>query len=123
MVTRKNLNLYITEDMLMKCLLCFTHQTILENLQISLILNTEMLTSAAIKKSNNILQFKDILTSVSENDVKTFVYQKPTFNWVYANINKFIFGQYKIGQVFTLLSLTFSIVSNLSRVHTKVSHL
>ena len=74
-------------------------------------------------ESNNSLPFLDILISRSENGFKTSVYHKPTFSGVYSNFNSFIYDEYKIGLVFTLLFRTFSIVSDFSRFHTEVIHL
>ena len=54
---------------------------------------------------------------------KTSVYHKQNFSGVYSNFNSFIYDQYKIGLIFTLLFRTFSIVSDFSRFHTEVSHL
>ena len=75
------------------------------------------------KESNNSLPFQDILISRSENGFKTSVYHKPTFSGVYSNFNSFIYDEYKIGLVFTMLFRTFSIVSDFSRFHTEVIHL
>ena len=75
------------------------------------------------KESSNSLPFLDILISRSENGFKTSVYHKPTFSGVYSNFNSFIYVQYKIGLIFTLLFRTFSIVSDFSRFHAEVSHL
>ena len=75
------------------------------------------------KESNNSLPFLDILISRSENSFKTSVYHKPTFSGVYSNFHCFIYDQYEIGLIFTLLFRTFSIVSDFSRFHTEVSHL
>ena len=75
------------------------------------------------KKSNNSLSFLDILISRSENCFKTSVYHKPIFSGVYSNFDSFIYDQYKIGLIFTLLFRTFSIVSDFSRFHTEVRHL
>ena len=69
------------------------------------------------------MPFLDILISRSENGFKTSVYHKPTFSGVYSNFNSFIYNQYKIGLIFTLLFRTFSIVSDFCRFHTEVSHL
>ena len=69
------------------------------------------------------LPFLDILISRSENGFKTSVYHKPTFRGVYSNFNSFIYDEYKIGLVFTMLFRTFSIVSDFSRFHTEVIHL
>ena len=55
------------------------------------------------KESNDSLPFLDILISRSENGFKTSVYHKPTFSGVYSNFNSFIYDQYKIGLIFTLL--------------------
>ena len=55
------------------------------------------------KESNNSLPFPDILISRSENGFKTSVYHKPTFSGVYSNFNSFIYDEYKIGLVFTML--------------------
>ena len=74
-------------------------------------------------ENNNSLPFLDILISTSENGFKTSVYHKPTFSWVYSNFNSFIYDEYKIGLVFTMLFRTFSIVSDFSRFHTEVIHL
>ena len=74
-------------------------------------------------ESNNSLPFLDILISISENGSITSVYHKPTFSGVYSNFISFIYDQYKIGLIFTLLFRTFSIVSDFSRFHTEVSHL
>ena len=74
-------------------------------------------------ENNNSLPFLDILISRSENGFKTSVYHKPTFSWVYSNFNSFIYDEYKIGLVFTMLFRTFSIVSDFSRFHTEVIHL
>ena len=65
----------------------------------------------------------DILIPASENGFKQSVYHKPTFSGVYSNINNFIYEQYKIGLIFTLLFRTFSVVSDFSRFHTEVSRL
>ena len=51
------------------------------------------------------------------------VYHKPTFSEVYSNFNSFIYDQYKVGLIFTLLFRTFSIVFDFSRFQTDVSHL
>ena len=75
------------------------------------------------KESNNSLPFLDTLISRSENGFKTSVYHKPTFSGVYSNFNSFIYGQYKISLVFTLLFRTFSIVFDFSRFHMELSHL
>ena len=75
------------------------------------------------KESNDSLPFLDILISRSENGIKTSVYHKPTFSGVYSKFNSFIYDQYKIGLIFTLLFRTFSIVPDFSRFHTEVSHL
>ena len=75
------------------------------------------------KESNNPLPFLDILISRSENGFKISVYHKPTFSGVYSNFNSFIYDQYKIGLIFILVFRTFSIVSDLSRFCTEVSHL
>ena len=74
------------------------------------------------KESNTSLPFLDILISRSENGFKTSVYHKPTFSGVYSNFNSFIYDEYKIGLVFTMLFRTFSIVSDFSRFHIKVIH-
>ena len=63
------------------------------------------------------------MISRSESSFKTSVYHKPTFSEVYSNFNSFIYDQYKIGLIFTLLFRTFSIVPDFSRFHTEVSHL
>ena len=75
------------------------------------------------KESNDSLPFLDILISRSENGFKKSVYHKSTFSGVYSNFNSFIYDQYKIGLIFTLLFRTFSVVSDFSRFHTEVSHL
>ena len=76
------------------------------------------------KENNNSLLFLDILISRSENGFKTSVYHKATFGRVYSNFNSFIYDQYKIGLIFTLLFIfTFSILSDFSRFHAEVSHL
>ena len=75
------------------------------------------------KENNNSLPFLHILISRSENGFKTSVYHKPTFNGVYSNFNSFIYDEYKIGLVFTMLFRTFSVVSDFSRFHTEVIHL
>ena len=75
------------------------------------------------KESNNSLSFLDILILRLENGFKTSVYHKPTFSGVYSNFNSFIYDQYKIGLIFTLLFRTFSIVSDFPRFHTEVRHL
>ena len=69
------------------------------------------------KEINDSLRFLDILISRSENGFKTSVYHKPTFSGVYSNFNSFIYEQYKIGLIFTLLLRTFSIVLDFSRCH------
>ena len=63
------------------------------------------------------------MISRSENGFKTSVYHKPTFSGVYSNFNSFIYHEYKIGLVFTMLFRTFSIFSDFSRFHTAVIHL
>ena len=75
------------------------------------------------KESNNSLPFLDMLISRSENAFKTSVYHKPTFSAVYFNFNSFIYDEYKIGMVFTMLFRTFPIVSDFSRFHREVIHL
>ena len=75
------------------------------------------------KECNNSLPFLDILISRPENGFKTSVYHKPTFSGAYSNFNSFIYDQYKIGLVFTMLFRTFSIVSDFSRFQTEVVHL
>ena len=75
------------------------------------------------KESNNLLPFLDILISRLENGFKTSVYHKPTFSGVYSNFSSFIYDQYKICLIFTLLIIIFSIVSDFSKFHTEVSHL
>ena len=75
------------------------------------------------KESNNSLPFLDILISRPENGFKTSVYHKPTFSEVYSNFNSFIYDEYKIDLVFTMLFRTFSIVSDFSRFHTELIHL
>ena len=68
------------------------------------------------KKSNNSLSFLDILISRSDNGFKIFVYLRPTFSGLYSKFNSFIYDQYKIGLIFTLLFIrSFSIVSDFSR--------
>ena len=62
-----------------------------------------------MKDSKNSLPFLDILISRSENGFKTSVYHKPTFSGVYSNFSSFIYDQYKIGLIFTML-IIFSIV-------------
>ena len=63
------------------------------------------------------------MISRSENGFKTSVYHKQTFNGVYPNFSSFIYDQYKIGLIFTLLFRAFSIASDFSRFHTEVNHL
>ena len=75
------------------------------------------------KESNNSLPFLDILIARLENGFKTSVYHKLTFSGVYSNFNSFIYDQYKIGLILTLLFRTFSIVFVFSRFYTEVSHL
>ena len=64
----------------------------------------------------NSLPFLDILISRSKNGFKTSVYQKPTCSGAYSIFNSFIYDQYKIGLIFTLLLRTFSIVSEVSHL-------
>ena len=64
------------------------------------------------KESNNSLPFQDILISRSENGFKTSVYHKPSFSRVFSNFNTYL--------VHFQLSLTFSIVSDVSH---GISHL
>ena len=75
------------------------------------------------KESNNSRPFLDILISRSENGFKTSVYHKPTFSGVYSNFSSFIYDEYKIGLVFTMLFRTFSIASDFSRLLAEVIHL
>ena len=42
---------------------------------------------------------------------------------VYSNFNSFVYGEYKIGLVFTMLFRTFPIVSDFYRFHTEVIHI
>ena len=63
------------------------------------------------------------MISKSEYGFETSVHHKPTFSGVYCNLNRFIYDQYKIALIFTLLFRTFLIVSDFSRFHTEVSHL
>ena len=80
--------------------------------------------SLPMKKNVKIVcLFLDILISRSENSFKTSVYHKPTFSEVYSNFSSFTCDQYKIGLIFTFLFRTFSVVSDVSRFHTEVSHL
>ena len=76
------------------------------------------------KESNNSLPFLDILISRSENGFKTSVYHKPTFSRVYFNFyffNSFIYDQYKIGLIFTLLFTSFLSASEFSSFHKEIS--
>ena len=75
------------------------------------------------KESNNSLPFLDILISRSENGFKTSVYHKPTFSGVYSKFNSFVYDQYKICLVFTLLFRTLSIASDFYRFHVEVCQL
>ena len=75
------------------------------------------------KEHNNSMLVLDVLISRSSNGFTTFVYHKPTFNRVYSNFNSFISEQYKVGLIFTLLLLTFSVVSDFSRFHPEICHL
>ena len=75
------------------------------------------------KESNNSLPFLDILISRWENGFKTSIYNKATFSGVYSKFKSFIYDQYKIVLIFTLLFITFSIVSDFSKFHAEVSHL
>ena len=85
--------------------------------------NHKNIKSTYEKESNNSLPFLDMLKSRSDNDFKKSIYHKPTFSGVYSNFNGFIYDEYKIGLVFTMLFRTFSIVSDFSRFHTEVIHL
>ena len=60
-------------------------------------------------ESSNSLSFLDILISRSKNGFNISVYHKPTFSGVYSNFSSFIYDQYKIGLIFTML-IIFSIV-------------
>ena len=59
----------------------------------------------------------------SENGFKTSVYHKPTFSGACSNFSRFIYDQYKIGLIFTLLFRKFSVASDFSRFNTEVSRL
>ena len=75
------------------------------------------------KEHNNSMSFLDVLITRTSNGFKTSVYDKPTFSGVYSNFNSFIFDEYKVVSIFTLLFQTFSIVSDFSRFHLEVCHL
>ena len=47
-------------------------------------------------ESSNSLPFLEILISRSENNFKTSVYHRRTFNRVYSNFNSFFYDQYEI---------------------------
>ena len=55
------------------------------------------------KESNNSLPFLDILISISEYGFKISFYHKPTLSGVNSGFNSFIYDQYKIGMIFSLL--------------------
>ena len=69
------------------------------------------------------MSFLDVLITRTSNGFKTSVYHKPIFSGVYSNFNSFIFDEYKVVSIFTLLFQTFSIVSDFSRFHLEVCHL
>ena len=71
----------------------------------------------------NSMPFLDVLITRTNNGFKTSIYHKHTFNGVYSNFNGFIFEEFKVGLIFTLLFRMFSIVSTFSRFHLEVCHL
>ena len=75
------------------------------------------------KEHNNFMPFLDVLITRTSNGFKTSVYHKLTFSGVYSNFDSFIFEEYKVGLIFSLLLRTFSIVSVFSRFHSEVCHL
>ena len=75
------------------------------------------------KEHNNSIPFIDVLITRTSNGFKTSVYRKLIFSGVYSNFNSFIFEEYKVGFIFTLLFRTFSIVSDFSRFHSEVCYL
>ena len=117
MIAQKILNLYITEDMQTTYLPYSIHLIILKSFTNYLNSKHENI------KFINSLSFLDILISRSENEFKPSVYYKPTFSGVYCYFNNFIYDQYKIGLIFTMLLRKTLIVSDFSRFHTEVSHL
>ena len=69
------------------------------------------------------MPFLDVLITRTSNGFKISVYHKPTFSGVYSNFKSFIFKEYKVGLIFTLLFRTFSAVWDFLRFHSEVSHL
>ena len=122
MTALKILNLCLTEDMVDDIFALFRSPDHLEKFT-NYLNSKHNIKFTYEKESNNSLPFLDILISRSENGFKTSVYHKPTFSGVYSNFNSFIYNEYKIGLVFTMLFRTFSIVSDFSRFHTEIIHL
>ena len=55
------------------------------------------------KEHNNSMPLLDVLITRNSNGFKASVYHKPMFNGVYSNFNSFIYEEYKVGLIFTLL--------------------
>ena len=71
----------------------------------------------------NSMLLLDVLVIRTSNGFKRSRYHKPIFSRVYSNFNSFIYGEYKVRLVFTLLFRAFSIVSDFSRFHSEVCNL
>ena len=69
------------------------------------------------------MPFLDVLITRTSDGFKISVYHKPTFSGVYLNFKSFIFKEYKVGLIFTLLFRTFSTVWDFLKFHSEVSHL
>ena len=104
-------------------LLYFVHQIVLKNLQIILIQNIKLFKFSFEKESNNSQPFRYILISRLKNGFKTPVYHETTFSELCSSFNSFIYNQYKIGLVFTLLFRTLLFVSDFFRFHMEISYL
>ena len=55
------------------------------------------------KEHNNSMPLLDVLITRNSNGFKASMYHKPMFNGVYSNFNSFIYEEYKVGLIFTLL--------------------
>ena len=75
------------------------------------------------KENNNSMPFLEALITRTSNGFKTPGYGKPTFSGLYSNFNSFIYKEYKVVVIFTLLFRMFSIVLDFSGSQSEVCYL
>ena len=68
-------------------------------------------------EQNNTFSFLDINITRQNNQLKTFVYRKPTFSGVFTHYENYIDQSYKKSLIFTLLSCCYSICSDYTLFH------